>query len=79
MTELIRKPKVLSKAQLELKQTISRGNIVEETDFYRLPYLQAIIKETFRLHPPFPLLVPRKTPAEVKIGEFMVPKRGHKC
>ena len=39
-----------------------------------LPYLQAIVKETFRLHPPAPLLVPHKAETDVEICGFTVPK-----
>lgn len=50
MAELLHNPVVLSKAQLELSEVIGKGNPVEESDIARLPYLQAIVKETFRLH-----------------------------
>ena len=74
MAELIHNPEVLSKAKEELNQIIGKGNPVEESDIARLPYLQAIVKETFRLHPPVPLLLPRKAEADVEIQGFTVPK-----
>ena len=74
MAELLRNPQVLSKAQAELEQVIGKGKIVEESDIARLPYLQAIIKETFRLHPTAPLLLPRKAESNVEIGGYIVPK-----
>ncbi|KAL6280212.1 hypothetical protein ACE6H2_017093 [Prunus campanulata] len=74
MAELLHNPEVLSKAQLELEQVIGKGNPVEESDIARLPYLQAIVKETFRLHPAVPLLLPRKAGADVVIKGFTVPK-----
>ncbi|ONI30082.1 hypothetical protein PRUPE_1G230000 [Prunus persica] len=51
MAELLRNLEKLSKAQEELKQVIGKGKSVQESDITRLPYLQAIIKETFWLHP----------------------------
>ncbi|BBH03247.1 cytochrome P450, family 76, subfamily C, polypeptide 4, partial [Prunus dulcis] len=74
MAELLHNPEVLSKAQLELEQVIGKGNPVEESDIARLPYLQAIVKETFRLHPAVPLLLPRKAGTDVEIEGFTVPK-----
>ncbi|KAF5734452.1 hypothetical protein HS088_TW16G00901 [Tripterygium wilfordii] len=74
MKELLSNPKTLSKAQAELEQTIGRGNQLQESDTARLPYLQAIIKETLRLHPPGPLLLPRKAAEDVEIAGYMVPK-----
>ncbi|KAM3733735.1 hypothetical protein ACB098_11G159400 [Castanea mollissima] len=74
MAELIHNPEVLSKAKEELNRIIGKGNPVEEFDIARLPYLQAIVKETFRLHPPVPLLLPCKAEADVEIQGFTVPK-----
>ncbi|KAJ4723959.1 putative Cytochrome P450 [Melia azedarach] len=74
MTEVIRKPEALLKAKLEIEETIGKGKPVEESDVIRLPYLQAVVKETFRLHPPAPLLLPRKASEDVTISGFTVPK-----
>ncbi|KAG8659331.1 geraniol 8-hydroxylase [Manihot esculenta] len=74
MTELLRNPKSLLKAREELEQTIGRDRFVQESDIARLPYLKAIIKETFRLHPAAPLLLPHKAGADVEICGFTVPK-----
>ncbi|KAK9934460.1 hypothetical protein M0R45_021604 [Rubus argutus] len=74
MAELLRSPEKLVKAQAELEQIIGKGKPIEEPDIARLPYLQAIIKETFRMHPTVPLLLPRKAGLEVEIGGYIVPK-----
>ncbi|XP_062110628.1 geraniol 8-hydroxylase-like [Humulus lupulus] len=74
MTELLKNPEAMSKAQVELKQVIGKGNQVKESDITRLPYLQAIIKETFRLHPPVPLLLPRRAEIDVEVCGYVVPK-----
>ncbi|KAL9242861.1 hypothetical protein vseg_016819 [Gypsophila vaccaria] len=74
MSELLRDPEKLKKAQAELHQVIGKGNPLEEQDVTRLPYLQAIVKETFRLHPPVPLLLPRKMNSDVKLFNYTVPK-----
>ncbi|KAL9242860.1 hypothetical protein vseg_016818 [Gypsophila vaccaria] len=74
MAELLHNPEKLNKAQLELQDIVGKGNSFEESDISQLPYLQAIIKETLRLHPPVPLLIPRKVDSDVKLFEFTVPK-----
>ncbi|XP_007040051.2 PREDICTED: geraniol 8-hydroxylase, partial [Theobroma cacao] len=74
MAELPHNPKVLQEAQRELKQIIGAGNSVEESGIACLPYLQAFVKETLRLHPPVPLLLPRKTEADYEIHNFILPK-----
>lgn len=73
MTELLRNPGILSKVRLELEQRIGKGNPIEESDITGLPYLQAVLKETFRLHPAVPLLLPRKASADTKVAGFIVP------
>ncbi|CAI0409772.1 unnamed protein product [Linum tenue] len=74
MAELLRNPKALTKLKEELDQTIGKENHLNESDIPRLPYLQAVIKEIFRLHPPLPLLLPHKAGVDVEIDGFTVPK-----
>ncbi|CAI0559068.1 unnamed protein product [Linum tenue] len=74
MTELLHNPNALTKVKEELDQMIGKDYHLEESDISRLPYLQAVIKETYRLHPPLPLLLPHKAGADVEIDGFTVPK-----
>ncbi|GLT40416.1 hypothetical protein SLA2020_145530 [Shorea laevis] len=74
MAELLRNPNVLLKARRELAETIGKGKQVEESDISRLPYLQAIIKETTRMHPAIPLLLPRRAGADTEVCGFTVPE-----
>ncbi|XP_027192046.2 geraniol 8-hydroxylase-like [Cicer arietinum] len=77
MAELLKNEEVMSKAKQELEQIIGKNKLVEESDITRLPYLQAIIKETFRLHPPVPFLIPRKSNENVEICGYTIPKGAH--
>ncbi|KAL3649500.1 hypothetical protein CASFOL_005903 [Castilleja foliolosa] len=72
MAELLRNPDKLSRLQKEIKDNIVER--VQESDIPRLPYLQAVVKETFRLHPTGPLLVPHKADADVEINGYTIPK-----
>ncbi|KAM7257823.1 hypothetical protein ACFE04_013564 [Oxalis oulophora] len=74
MAELLHNPTTLTKVRQELEQNIGRGNLVKESDISRLPYLQAIVKETLRLHPAAPMLVPRKPDCDVEICGYTIPK-----
>lgn len=74
MAELLYNPEKLKKAQSELEDIIGKGNPIEESDIAHLPYLQAIVKETFRLHPAVPFLVPRKVDSDVKLFGYTIPK-----
>ncbi|KAA8525703.1 hypothetical protein F0562_007558 [Nyssa sinensis] len=74
MAELLRKPEVMQKAQNELIQTIGTKRLVNESDMGKLPYLQAIVKETMRLHPAAPLLLPYKARKDTEILGFTIVK-----
>ncbi|KAL2939268.1 Geraniol 8-hydroxylase [Bienertia sinuspersici] len=74
MTELLRNREKMKKAQEELRETIGKGTPMNESDIIRLPYLQAVVKETLRLHPPAPFLVPRKADSDINLFGFTVPK-----
>ncbi|KAF7062128.1 hypothetical protein CFC21_068763 [Triticum aestivum] len=74
MSELIRKPQVLKKAQEEIRAVVA-GNEqrVQSDDLPKLTYLKMVVKETLRLHPPITLLLPRETLRRVEIGGYNVP------
>ncbi|XP_015063977.1 geraniol 8-hydroxylase-like [Solanum pennellii] len=74
MAELLKNPHTLEKAQEELAQVIGRGKLVDEADVAQLPYLQCIVKEALRLHPPVSLLIPRKVEEDVELCGYTVPK-----
>ncbi|XP_055813949.1 6,7,8-trihydroxycoumarin synthase-like [Solanum dulcamara] len=61
MTALIKNPKAMKKVQEEIRKTIGNKGIVNEDDIQNMPYFKAVIKETLRLYPPAPLLIPRET------------------
>lgn len=72
MAELMNHPHVLEKARLEIDAVVGKSRIVEESDIKNLPYLQAIVKETFRLHPAGPLLF-RESSRSVVVCGYNIP------
>jgi cytochrome P450 len=73
MSELLRNPEVLAKATEELDRVIGRDRLVAEEDIPNLPYMEAVVKETMRLHPVAPLLTPRLCREDVSVGGYDVP------
>ncbi|KAK9939933.1 hypothetical protein M0R45_016613 [Rubus argutus] len=70
MTELLRHPRIMSKLQNEVREIVGKKPDITEQDLNEMHYLKAVIKETLRLHPPIPLLVPRKSTQDVKINGY---------
>ncbi|KAM5567989.1 hypothetical protein ABKV19_015849 [Rosa sericea] len=75
MAELARKPRVMNKAQEEVRNLVGKKGKVTESDTEQLQYLKMIVKETLRLHPPAPLILPRETMSPFKVlGYDVEPK-----
>ncbi|KAM5572769.1 hypothetical protein ABKV19_012697 [Rosa sericea] len=74
LTELMQHPEEMIRVQEELTQIVGLNNLVEEFHLPKLHHLDAVIKETFRLHPALPLLVPRRSSQPTTIGGYYIPK-----
>ncbi|XP_039142020.1 cytochrome P450 78A5-like, partial [Dioscorea cayenensis subsp. rotundata] len=74
MARMVLHPEIQSKAQLEIENIVGSSNSVSETDIPKLHYLQSIVKECLRLHPPGPLLSwARLAIHDTFIGDNFVP------
>ncbi|KAF9619268.1 hypothetical protein IFM89_006455, partial [Coptis chinensis] len=74
MTELLRSRAVMRNVQAEIDQVVGLNKKVEEVDIGSLHYLQAVVKETLRLHPPIPLLIPRKAREDTEFMGYSIPE-----
>ncbi|KAF3437279.1 hypothetical protein FNV43_RR20032 [Rhamnella rubrinervis] len=73
IAELVNHPRVQRKVREEIS-TVLKGEAVTESNLHELPYLQATVKETLRLHTPIPLLVPHMNLEEAKLGGYTIPR-----
>ncbi|KAL1079529.1 hypothetical protein V6Z11_D10G228200 [Gossypium hirsutum] len=73
MSFLMKNPGCLKKAQEEVRDLIGKKGFLNEDDVQALTYLKAVVKETFRLQPAVPLLLPRETLRKCCIGGYQVP------
>ncbi|XP_062000062.1 cytochrome P450 736A117-like [Rosa rugosa] len=77
MSELLKNPTAMKKLQNEVRGMVGNKKDVTEDDLAGMHYLNAVITETFRLHPPFPLLLPRMCNQDVKIKGYNIKANTH--
>lgn len=75
MTEILRNPRVLEKAQAELDAVVGKARRVQDSDIPNLKYIRAIVKEALRLHPIIPLLIPHQSNAACKALGYDIPAK----
>ncbi|CAO2145727.1 unnamed protein product [Urochloa humidicola] len=74
MTELVRWPAVMAKAQAEVREAFKGKSAITERDLEGLSYLKLVIKEALRIHTPPPLLIPRKCREACQVMGYDIPK-----
>ncbi|EYU32401.1 hypothetical protein ABFS82_13G047500 [Erythranthe guttata] len=74
LSELIRNKNTMAKLKHELKNIAGPASTITEDNLHKCHYLKAVVKETLRLHPPLPLLVPRESTKDVKLLSYDISK-----
>uniref|UniRef100_M1BTU6 Cytochrome P450 71D7 n=1 Tax=Solanum tuberosum TaxID=4113 RepID=M1BTU6_SOLTU len=73
LSELMKHPNVMAKAQSEVRQAFKEKIDFDEEDLDNLPYLKLVIKETLRLHAPS--IVHRECREETIIDGCTIPTK----
>ena len=65
----------MKKVQTEIEKVVGMERMVEESDLESLEYLNMVVKETLRLYPVGPLLVPRESMEDCTVNGFFIPRK----
>jgi len=72
MALLLTHPEVMQKVRAEIDTNVGTARMVEESDITNLPYLQCVVKETFRLYPVAPVIPAHEAMEDCTVGGFDV-------
>nr|QNS29949.1 cytochrome P450 [Nothapodytes nimmoniana] len=75
ISEMLKNPSILRKAQDEVRQVFDGKGYVDDSELHQLKYMKLVIKETLRLHPPLPLLLPRESQDKCEINGYQIPAK----
>ncbi|KAL5725574.1 hypothetical protein ACHQM5_008706 [Ranunculus cassubicifolius] len=75
MAELVNHKNVMKKVQQEVRRVVGRKRGVDESDINQMDYLNCVIKETLRLHPPVVLSIPRESSSSTTIEGYTIPAK----
>ncbi|XVE56698.1 hypothetical protein DITRI_Ditri04bG0031600 [Diplodiscus trichospermus] len=73
MAELLKHPNIMTKVQEEVRSVVGEKSKIDLDDINKMEYLKCVVKETLRLHPPGPFLLPREISTSCKLGGYDIP------
>lgn len=75
MAELVKNPTSMKRAQEEIRSVVKGKSKIHMKDIEKMDYLKCVVKETLRLHPSLPPLVPRETATNLKWRGYDIPAK----
>ncbi|KAI3809403.1 hypothetical protein L1987_25375 [Smallanthus sonchifolius] len=72
MSEITRSVRVMQKLQAEIRNHIGSKQKIDALDITKMTYLKMVVKETLRIHPPAPLLIPHECMRRCQVGGYEV-------
>nr|QNC49776.1 cytochrome P450 736A294 [Leucophyllum frutescens] len=72
LSEIIKNPMVMKRLQKELEEVVGMDQLVEESHLPNLKYLECVVKESLRIHPPV-LLLPHSSIEDCEVDGYYIP------
>ncbi|KAJ7960908.1 Cytochrome P450 [Quillaja saponaria] len=69
VSEMKKNPRLMKEAQRKVREVFDRNGKADS----EMKYLKLVVKETLRLHPPGPFLIPRECQQSCKIAGYIIP------
>ncbi|GLJ49359.1 hypothetical protein SUGI_1044070 [Cryptomeria japonica] len=75
MSEMLRNPRMAKKLQEEIESIVGKHRMVKECDLANMEYLQCVVKETFRLYPAGPIMLPHESTKACTVAGYHIPNK----
>lgn len=76
MGHIIQEKAIQARLYEEIKSVVPDGSPVGEDDVDKMPYLQAVVKETMRKHPPLPFGITHGLTEQTTLAGYDIPEDG---
>uniref|UniRef100_M0ZPQ1 Cytochrome P450 n=1 Tax=Solanum tuberosum TaxID=4113 RepID=M0ZPQ1_SOLTU len=73
LLQLVMNQEIQEKLYKEIVDCVGKNGSISESDVEKLPYLGAIVKETFRRHPPSHFILSHSVTNDTQLGGYNIP------
>ncbi|CAN0913223.1 Cytochrome P450 89A9 [Linum grandiflorum] len=74
MANLVKHPSIQEKLREEIDRVVPPGSEIRDEDLKEMRYLNAVVLETLRRHPPGHFILPRAVTEDTKLGGYDIPR-----